>query len=92
MINQYPGIMKLAQVFFAVTSMIIFLLIVFSNQLFAAENALQSLVNRGYNFMVDNWPYVALAVSEIAAFLPAKVNGILQSFLRIGSYIFKKRK
>lgn len=38
----------------------------------------------------DHWVTVSLVVSEIAALLPTKVNGILQGILKLGNAFFKK--
>lgn len=50
----------------------------------------QTLTNFG-DFLQENWAVVALVVSEVAALLPGKVRGILQTVVLIGSKIFEKR-
>jgi hypothetical protein len=44
-----------------------------------------------WTYLNDNWALVALVVSEVAAFLPTKWNGIFQSILKVGAKLFKKK-
>jgi hypothetical protein len=44
-----------------------------------------------WTYLNDNWALVALVVSEVAAFLPTKWNGIFQSILKIGAKLFTKK-
>lgn len=58
----------------------------------ASDLSIRTLPNQLYGWLCDNWSYLALAASEVAAFLPSKAKGIVQASLRIGSLIFKKKK
>lgn len=42
-------------------------------------------------FFRDNWAVVGLVLSELAAFLPPKYNGIIQGALNLLSAILKKK-
>lgn len=53
------------------------------SQAFAADSS----VNNG-SWIVDNWPAIALVVSEVAAFLPTKVSGIVQGVVKGLSAVF----
>lgn len=44
-----------------------------------------------WDFITQNWVWIPLVISEVAALLPSKFNGIIQSILKIGGIIFKKR-
>jgi hypothetical protein len=50
-----------------------------------------ALMNAG-NWLAANWVPVALIVSEIAALLPTKANGIIQGVLKVLAETFKKKK
>ena len=43
------------------------------------------------NWMFENWPLVALILSEAAAYLPKHFNGIIQTILRIGGKMFERK-
>lgn len=45
-----------------------------------------------FHFFGDNWAVIALVISEIAAFLPSKFNGITQVLLKILSAIFTSKE
>ncbi len=44
------------------------------------------------NWVSLNWATIALIISEIAAFLPPKFNGIVQTAVSLVSAILKKKK
>lgn len=48
-------------------------------------------LRNAYSWALDNWVIIALVVSEVAALLPAKPNGIVQGLLKLGHAIFQKR-
>jgi len=43
-----------------------------------------------FNFFHENWIIIALIASEIAAFLPTKINGIIHAIIKVGQSIFRK--
>ena len=45
-----------------------------------------------WHFLSDNWQYIALGLSELAALLPGKYSGLLKTLVLIGSKIFGKKK
>lgn len=44
------------------------------------------------NFLIENWAIIALVASEAMALLPTKAKGIVQTVIRIGGIIFKKKE
>lgn len=40
----------------------------------------------------QNWLVIALIISELAAFMPAKSKGIVQFIVKVGSSLFKTKK
>ena len=43
------------------------------------------------NFIIrENWPVLALIISEVAAIIPGKTKGILHAVLQVGDRITKK--
>lgn len=54
-------------------------------------NPMKEMIEPATNWLAENWLLVALVISEIAAFVPKKVNGILQGLLRIGGKLFEKK-
>lgn len=40
----------------------------------------------------EYWPYIALVVSEVLAFLPQKVSGIAQAVFSVLNSLFTKKK
>ncbi len=43
-------------------------------------------------FVYDHWEWIALTVSEILAFLPSKISGVLQSIWLVIKPILEKKK
>lgn len=50
-----------------------------------------SAIDNAYAWLSSNWTIVALVVSEVAALLPTKVNGIVQGIIRMFSGLFSKK-
>ena len=45
-----------------------------------------------YNWLVNHWVTIALVLSELLAFIPAKWNGITQIVYKVLNSIFSKAK
>lgn len=43
-----------------------------------------------WSFLKTNWSYVALFISEAAALLPTKANGIIQAVIQLFSKVLTK--
>jgi outer membrane lipopolysaccharide assembly protein LptE/RlpB len=44
------------------------------------------------SFLSDNWSYIALVLSEAAAFLPSKFAGIFRMILTLAGTLLTKKK
>jgi hypothetical protein len=42
-------------------------------------------------WLSENWLLLALILSELAAFMPAKAKGIVHFIVKVGSSLFKKK-
>jgi len=42
-------------------------------------------------WLSENWTVIALVISELAALLPTKVNGIIQFLVKIATGIFRPK-
>lgn len=57
----------------------------------STSSPVSSGLSNAYEWFSLHWQTVALVISEVAAFMPTKVNGILQGAIRlIGAWFTKK--
>ena len=89
-------VMSLKIVFKPVKLLLLCTLVLVSATVFAGDSDSQGNSVTAIEWLSNNWPAIALVISEIAAFLPTKVSGIVQGTVKglsaVFSAIFGKNK
>ena len=58
----------------------------------ASESFIQPMFNNFVQLLSQHWAVIALVISEVAALLPGKFSGILETIVIIGNIIFNRKK